>query len=149
MRLFPIPGYEGKYSIDKKGNVYSHFSGRYLKGGVSSGYKSVGLGKGNTKRVHRLVLEAFKPKDKDDNRVCNHIDGDKLNNNLNNLEWVTQSENILHAISIGAFKRQKIFKDDLDKIDKMLKIGLTRHEIARCFNVSHSHICVLMKGKYL
>nr|DAF58718.1 MAG TPA: homing endonuclease [Siphoviridae sp. ctxMM9] len=47
--------------------------------------------------VHRLVLENYNPVDGMETLQVNHIDGDKQNNNLNNLEWVTCQENILHA----------------------------------------------------
>lgn len=51
--------------------------------------------------VHRLVGFAFRGLPTGDRRYCNHIDGDKLNNRPSNLEWVTSSENSLHAYRIG------------------------------------------------
>ncbi len=76
-------------------------SGRILKCcSNTNGYRAIDLEGGGRQYVHRLVLEAFRggcPVGKE----CNHIDGDKANNRIENLEWVTHSENILHA-----FKRQ-------------------------------------------
>ena len=50
--------------------------------------------------VHRLVLEVFKP-DRELSLHCNHIDGDKTNNSLNNLEWISNIENQRHAWKTG------------------------------------------------
>ncbi len=52
-------------------------------------------------KIHRLLLLAFKPINNPELYQCNHIDGNKQNNNINNLEWCTGSENIKHAYRIG------------------------------------------------
>lgn len=95
-----IKGYEKNYEIDVDGNIRSLSSNKILKTGISKkGYKIVSLwrdGKGTTKYVHRLVAETFLPMKKD-KKIINHKDGNKLNNNINNLEWVTYSENNKHA----------------------------------------------------
>lgn len=65
----------------------------------SKGYEIVDLyknGKRKTVRVHRLVAEAFIPNN-DNKPEVNHIDGNKHNNNVDNLEWVTKKENCRHA----------------------------------------------------
>ena len=67
------------------------------------GYYVVSLWKGKTtkrKKVHRLVAEAFLPR-ADENLVVNHKNGDKHDNNADNLEWVTQRENLRHAFKTG------------------------------------------------
>lgn len=105
-----VAGYEGLYKVSDKGRVYS-IPRPSTKGGLlnircARGYKLVSLSKDGTEKslpVHRIVLTAFVP-----NRLgkpqVNHIDGDKANNKLENLEWATQSENQLHAYSIGLQK---------------------------------------------
>lgn len=69
----------------------------------SKGYQVVDLyegGKRKTRRVHRLVAEAFVPK-VDGKTEVNHIDGNKENNSFSNLEWVTKQENIQHEWKTG------------------------------------------------
>lgn len=107
-----IDGYEGEYSINIDGVIFSH---NYWNKGIkhpmknsmnSKGYYRVGLSKGGVVRdfkVHRLVMETFSEIDEDRPNI-NHIDGDKSNNSLDNLEWCTQYENIHHAWENGLSK---------------------------------------------
>ena len=103
-----IKGYEGKYQISNLGRVKSldyHRSGKekeiipVLK---KTGYYQVNLylnGRYKTKRIHRLVAEAFV--DNENNcSIVNHIDGDKTNNCASNLEWTTVQYNTWHATHI-------------------------------------------------
>ena len=87
------------YEIDEDGNVYNTTTKTYLKGSVGeNGYKYYRLSKNNTKKMfyaHRLVAEHFIP-NPNNLPVVNHIDGNKLNNNINNLEWISYSENAKH-----------------------------------------------------
>lgn len=103
-----IPGYEGRYQVSNEGNVKSL---NYLTHGTEknmklschhNGYLVVSLGKHPSKSysVHRLVASAFIPPIKGKN-IVNHKDGNKKNNHVENLEWVTYKENTEHAISTG------------------------------------------------
>lgn len=84
------------YYITKCGKVYSTLSNIFLSQKTkANGYKEVVLrkeGKSVSCLVHRLVLEAFEGIPLN-NEVCNHKDRNRSNNNLSNLEWVTQKEN--------------------------------------------------------
>lgn len=95
-----IPGYEGRYYVSNLGRVKGPL--KILKPTISNwGYERVRItnnaGKRTTPRVHRLVAQVFIPNPENKPEV-NHIDGNKLNNNVSNLEWVTASENKLHDI---------------------------------------------------
>lgn len=98
-----VVGYEGLYEVSDTGEVRNKRTYKILKPTTqNSGYKFVCLSKGGNIKcysLHRLVLEAFKPLDKNikERMVVNHKDYDKTNNNLDNLEWMTQSENVLYG----------------------------------------------------
>ncbi len=86
------------YSVSNLGRVKNNKTNYILKTQKSEAYERVGLrcidGKSHTKRVHRLVLEAFNPIEGMDKLVVNHKDANHFNNHLDNLEWLTQSENV-------------------------------------------------------
>jgi hypothetical protein len=94
-----IVGFEGLYKVSTKGDVYNMVARRYMITHLTEkGYQFVCLFKGGVQRnckVHRLVLEAFvfNPCNKSQS---NHKDGCKINNDIENLEWATNSENQLH-----------------------------------------------------
>ena len=98
--LTPINGFKDYY-ISKTGFVYSNKSGalKKLKHGVNrGGYSYVNLcidGKSYNKRIHRFIAETFITNEKDYLYV-NHIDGNKSNNSVDNLEWCTSRENNTH-----------------------------------------------------
>lgn len=88
-------------------------TGLVLKPRISKhGYYYVNIYKNNNRKTvknHRLVAEAFIPNPENKPEV-NHKDGDKLNNKISNLEWVTSSENIYHAVHTGLFTEKQIFQ---------------------------------------
>lgn len=102
----PIKGYEGLYEVSNTGKIKSFHYGktRILHQNINKrGYHHVILSKDKVKkdiRVHRLVASAFIPNPNNKPEV-NHIDGNKDNNNVDNLEWATCKENINHAIKMG------------------------------------------------
>lgn len=102
-RVAPIKGYEGLYVVTSDGTIIGLKSGKELKPMNMRGYLRVKLyknAKSKTHSIHRLVASAFIPNDQGKEQV-NHIDGNKSNNNVSNLEWVTQSENQIHAYLNG------------------------------------------------
>jgi hypothetical protein len=108
--LKDIPGYEGRYSIDRYGNILSYtrisiskknpskYKPKRLSHSISStGYPVVRLGNPpKTLLVHRLIAITFLKNDKN-HLYINHKDGNKLNCKASNLEWCSCRENIIHA----------------------------------------------------
>lgn len=105
-----IPDYEGLYQVSNLGRIKSLPRNgtikqeRILKQVLdSNGYLIVGLWKNNKSKkmcVHWIIADTFIYKGKND-EVINHIDGNKLNNCVNNLERCTQSKNVKEAIRLG------------------------------------------------
>lgn len=98
-----VLGYEGLYEVSNIGRIRTT-KGVAKKPGIgSNGYYRVSLSKNGVKiwhSVHRLVAIAFLPNP--ENKPCvNHIDNDRLNPIVNNLEWCTYQENTDHAVKIG------------------------------------------------
>ena len=149
-----IKGYDGDYQVSNLGRVKS-FKNCCRIIGVNNkpngaGYKDIQLckdGKVTHHRIHRLVAEHFCHKS-NESYVVNYIDGDKLNNHYTNLEWVSASQNQLHAVKTGLRKTggdlsfsKKVNQFDMSgqflrsyssvtEVEKDL--GLCRHNIASC-----------------
>jgi len=127
---------------------------RILKQWKCKNYLAVELN-GKTYKVHRLVLMAFKPVFNMNELQCNHIDGNKKNNLLENLEWCNNSENQKHAFKIGLENNigennphHKLTEQEVIKIKLLLKEGiLTQQEIANIFGISRKTISDIKIGK--
>lgn len=93
-----VVGFENWYSVTNDGYVFSHHRDVWLKPSkVGAGYHRVGLyylGKTHNRYVHRIVAEAFIGPS--NGREINHKNGDKTDNRVENLEWVTRSQNNQH-----------------------------------------------------
>ncbi len=114
-----IQNYTNYYIYDN-GDVLNIKTEKILKGSIGeNGYKYYRLSENGNKKMyyaHRLVAEAFL-ENLNNLPVVNHKDGNKLNNNVNNLEWVTYTENIAHAHSNELIQKRKKFnyyKEDLE-----------------------------------
>jgi predicted XRE-type DNA-binding protein len=119
------------------------------------------------KKIHRLVLMSFKPIDTSELFQCNHIDGNKQNNCIYNLEWVTASENVQHAFKIGiktisrntknkmSLKKKgesnlfhKLTEENIKEIKFLLEQDiLSQKEIAKIFGVVQTTISMIKLNK--
>lgn len=104
-----VVGYEGLYRISNKGTVcrlYKNGKVNFMTPRILNGYWRVKLCNGNTQKeyfLHRLIAQAFIP-NPDNKPEINHINGIKTDNRIENLEWVTRSENAIHATKTGLLK---------------------------------------------
>ena len=143
------------YYVTCFGEVWSTEFMIKLKGGVNrDGYRQVDLGSVCDVKVHRLVAHHFVPKPKDlvdqwlkeDDLVVNHIDGDKLNNRWDNLEWTTQKGNIEHA-SINGLMHTTIDDQLLERIWQYLQAGYSDINISKLTDVPATTVRAIRHGR--
>lgn len=151
MEWFKIPDYPD-YEITHKGlvrhKIFKKIKSIYLN---DSGYKSISLNlnhKSKPERLHRLIAFTFIPNPL--NLPCiNHKDGDKLNNDIPNLEWCDKKYNNQHGFRTGLINNTgvnngmaKLNENQVIEIKKLLALGkLSQYKIANKFGVSRS--CVM------
>lgn len=154
-----INGFED-YLITSFGDIYSLKSNKWLKSmNNGTGYLYVALYKNSksyNKYVHRLVAITF-ILNPDNKPSINHIDGNKQNNCVNNLEWVTKSENEIHAYKIGlknskhcqGFKNynSKLTENDVLTIHGLYLSGMKQKEISKIYKISKPNISDIINGK--
>lgn len=100
-----LPEVKDRYYINKKGELFTDNGNKKMKDCLKNGYvkNTLVLKDGSQKSFfrHRLVMICFNKVDNYKNLQVNHIDGNKQNNTLNNLEWCTNQENRIHAVKLG------------------------------------------------
>lgn len=154
----PIERLDGKFYISSEGRVKNNKSGKVLKHRVNTnGYCQVAL-KPNGRaggdlclRIHREVALAFIP-NPDNKATVNHIDGNKENNAVSNLEWATMSENMTHAYDTGlksaisgeASRLSKLSKEQVNYIRS--NPNISNVEFGRMYGVHRSAISKIRRG---
>ena len=111
------------------------------------GYNIVNLWKNKKKKtikVHRLVAEAFIP-NLDNKPYINHKNAIRNDNTIQNLEWCTQKENILHAYKIGSRQTKRIQQYDLK--NDLIRNWSSIKDASQKLKISNGHICSCCKGK--
>lgn len=172
-----VKGYEGLYVVSNLGRVKS--IERYVKGRGNglhkagggfmklfnrSKYIGVTLCKCNKAiqfYLHRIVADAFIP-NPEGNKEVNHIDGNKHNNKVSNLEWVSHSENGKHAYRIGLKvkkggtpnKRVRVFAEGIDKkfnsiADAASYFSISQSSISRCCSGERKYFRKIYKAEYI
>jgi len=141
------------YDIDKNGNVINLKKNKLMNIHVSyNGYKYVSL-PGKTHYIHRLLGIKFIPNPLNLKEI-NHIDGNKLNNDLSNLEWCSSSDNTKHAYKIGLQSqkgennaRTNLKNLDIMKIKELSSKGTKQKELVNMFGINQSNISRIINSK--
>jgi hypothetical protein len=161
-----IVGYEGVYEVSNLGEVkslprkISNGNGFYIssekllkRSKSTTGYLKVELSdnaKKKSLKVHRLVAMCFIPNPLNKPNV-NHIDGNILNNEVKNLNWCTQAENVRHSNALGLRKKKLNITEEIELI-KLYLSKVSAVEISTKFNISKGLIHVILKrhniGRY-
>lgn len=145
------------YTVDKEGNIYTPWREwhQMYQHSNKAGYKELYLyledGRRKCFKVHRIVMNTFSPAEDSENLQVNHINGIKYDNRLENLEWVTRSENLLHVFRTGLEEKPKGEKNPNHKLTEKevilicekLKKGATLMSLAIEFGVSKSTISAI------
>lgn len=151
----PVVNYEGWYEVSNLGRVRRvkpgkcTYPGKIISGMVMTiGYRCVGLSKCETKSkqryVHHLVAAAFLGLRPEKHQI-NHKDGDKLNNRLSNLEYVTHKENARHAarsglLPVGENSHCAVLTDDDIRAIRGLHGTMTNRELGAIYRIDNGHI---------
>jgi hypothetical protein len=169
-RWLPIAGYEGLYEVSDFGrvrsldhsrpasrnsNIRTTWHGRVLIGGSRYGYRIVGLcknGKTTTRPVHRLVLAAFVGP-RGSSVYCNHIDLNRANNRLENLEWCTPKQNSQHAMNLGRMPRGEghgmasVFTEEKVRAARAMALdGMTTRAIGIALGIKECTVGSVLRG---
>ena len=147
-----IEDYEGKYEVSNLGRIKSlkrldsigkPIKERILKSSSWHGYLKIRLcknGKTHSFRINRLVAIHFVA-NPDSKPQVNHIDGNKTNNSVTNLEWNNSSENLTHASKNGLLKPfSKLTKEEVKSIRALKDKGISQENIGKMFNISRREV---------
>jgi hypothetical protein len=168
-RWRPVVGCESYYEVSDLGRVRSldrvvprgdgvyNLRGKALSPSVQqNGYVKITLTVGGVKKthmVHRLVARAFIGEIAGDLQI-NHIDGNKKNNNAENLELVTAKQNTAHAIAAGLHNtvgerngQSKLNEEQVLEIVHLARLGVRQCELARRYGVNRATIGGIVNGK--
>ena len=150
-----IKGFEGKYQISNLGRVKSlQRNGRperILRLNLIKGYAYTTLSNGSRGKkklkVHRLVAEAFIPNPHNKPEV-NHIDGNKRNCKVENLEWVTHQENCKHAYETG-LRTDNVYVNQIDvNTGEVIATFKSMKEASKITGVNYDSIAHCSRGDY-
>lgn len=167
----PVVDYEGYYEVSNTGRVrnlgreglyrgrwgptITRFPAREMKiSSTKTGYQYVALKRPNEKSikyfVHRLVMRAFVGEFPSDKPQCNHIDGVKANNSVDNLEFSSCRENLRHCIDVLGKKRGEgngMSKVTEDQVREIRRDGRLLRDVAADYGISLQAVWYIRKGR--
>lgn len=146
------------YKADKNGSVLGKRGYELSPISHHTGYQVMTVRKRGIQkqlRLHRFIWECHNGIIEDTSLVINHIDGDKHNNSLDNLELVTSSENSIHAYSTGlsfgtlgeSNSRSKLTNEDAEVLIRMCVLGHTNSYLGNMFNLHPNYISLVRHRK--
>jgi len=162
-----IPGYENKYQASDMGRVRNKKTNHILKFDkkiCGSGYHNVVFGNKKSEMIHRIICKTFHGIPKNKKMTVNHINGNKLDNRSENLEWVTKKLNNQLAWKNGQCEKtrkkkkkrmtgENNIKNKLNskQIEEIIKLrGLMyQKEIAKKYNITQAQVSSIQLGKSL
>ena len=149
-----VIGYEGIYQVSNMGRVRRVSGGPGARPGHTlnpnrdnNGYLLVNLcrnGRGTSLRIHSLVCQAFHGHPPDSSYEVNHKNGKRGDNRVSNLEWVTYSENLMHAYRVLNRKRIRVSKLTSDQVRQIRELwatgDYTQTGLGKLFGISQATV---------
>ena len=146
--------FDSNYKVSNYGKIFSKRTNKILKGELTEkGYIRVALTEHKRYLVHCIVARTFIPNPENKTQV-NHIDGNKQNNYVDNLEWCTQSENMRHALKTGlkimpkgkdVYNARVVYQ--YDKNNNLIKRWECMSTASQTLKISQRDIVRVCKGK--
>ena len=153
-----IPGFEGRYAATEDGKIWSYpkkskkYQEGFIEGWVRNGYRMLTIDE-KAIRWHRLIAQTFLPNPLELPFV-NHLNGKKLDNRIQNLEWCTAQRNVQHAFDTGLMSKGSksvhslLTEQEVLEIKILLKSNrLTFEKIAQLYGISVGAIEKIFTGR--
>ena len=138
-----------KYLITEDGKVWSEYSNKFLAQSKNDGYPFVHISGYNTMKVHRLVAEVYL--ENPNNYECiNHINNNRSDNRVENLEWCTNQMNKIHSVTQKRHARGvshgnvKLTESDVKEIIRLYELGKKQVDIANVFGLNPRSIYAIV-----
>jgi predicted transcriptional regulator len=139
-----------RYLVSRDGRIYSTIQNKIIGFRINrKGYEQsyIKHAKGQATLVHRIVAQTYIGSPPIGKYAINHIDGNKKNNNLKNLEYCSNKENSFHAMESGLLTHRKYNKEDIENIFIDYNNGMKTIEIAEKIASTASEVGKILKGK--